>query len=78
MRIRAFPFSSEVTEFLEQHDKIFVVEQNRDAQLKSLLTLETDYPKRQMESILDYGGLPMTCQCIIEAVEQAIAKGEAA
>lgn len=78
MRIRAFPFSPEVIGFLEQHDKIFVAEQNRDAQLKSLLTLETDYPKRQMESILDYGGLPMTCRCIIEAVEQASAKGEAA
>ena len=78
MRVRAFPFGSEVIDFLEEHDKVFVAEQNRDAQLKSLLTLETDYPKARMESILHYSGLPITCQSIIEAVEQASAKGEAA
>jgi 2-oxoglutarate ferredoxin oxidoreductase subunit alpha len=78
MRVKAFPFSDEVAEFLEQHDRVFVVEQNRDAQLKSLLTLETDYPKSRMQSILHYSGLPIPCQCIIEAIEQASAKGEAA
>jgi 2-oxoglutarate ferredoxin oxidoreductase subunit alpha len=78
MRVKAFPFSPEVIEFLEQHDRVFVAEQNRDAQLKSLLTLETDFPKARMESILHYSGLPMTSRCIIDAVEQAAAKGEAA
>jgi 2-oxoglutarate ferredoxin oxidoreductase subunit alpha len=78
LRVKAFPFSPEVIDFLEQHDKIFVVEQNRDAQLKSLLTLETDYPKSRMESVLHYGGLPITSQAIVEAVEQVAAKGEAA
>ena len=42
------------------HEKIFVVEQNRDAQLRSLLTLETDVPKSKLHSILHYSGLPMT------------------
>ena len=77
-RIRAFPFTKKVTRFLEQHDRIFVVEQNRDAQLKSLLALETDYPKAQMTSILDYGGLPMDCRCIVSALEQAEEQGAAA
>jgi len=78
MRVRAFPFSEEVTDFLEEHEKVFVAEQNRDAQLKSLLTLETSYPKERMESILHYSGLPMTCKCVIEAIEQAEAEGVAA
>ena len=77
-RIRAFPFTKKVTRFLEQHDRIFVVEQNRDAQLKSLLTLETSYPKQQMQSILDYGGLPMDCWGIVDAIEEARAQGVAA
>jgi len=42
MRIKAFPFTKEVEAFVAAHEKIFVVEQNRDAQLRSLLTLETD------------------------------------
>jgi 2-oxoglutarate ferredoxin oxidoreductase subunit alpha len=77
-RVRAFPFSSKVHRFLAQHERIFVVEQNRDAQLKSLLTLETDYPKERMQSVLSYGGLPMDCRDIVGTIEQAQAKGAAA
>jgi 2-oxoglutarate/2-oxoacid ferredoxin oxidoreductase subunit alpha len=77
-RIRAFPFGKKVTRFLEQHERVFVVEQNRDAQLKGLLTLETDFPKARMQSILSYGGLPMDCRCVVNAIEEALAKGEAA
>jgi len=77
-RIRSFPFTKKVQRFLEQHDRIFVVDQNRDAQLKSLLALETDYPKSQMHSILSYGGLPIDCRCIIEAVQEANAEEAAA
>ena len=57
---------------------MFVVEQNRDAQLKSLLTLETDYPKNRMISVLNYSGLPIDRRCIVDAIEQAVAKGVAA
>jgi len=78
LRVKAFPFGKAVEEFLDQHERIFVVEQNRDAQLKSLLTLETDYPKSNMVSVLNYSGLPIDCRCIVEAVEQAAAKGVAA
>ena len=65
---RRFPFAKEVEEFLASHDKIFVVEQNRDAQLRSLLTLETDVPKSKLRSILHYSGLPMSSKEIVEAV----------
>jgi len=68
MRIKAFPFTKEVEGFLASHEKIFVVEQNRDAQLRSLLTLETDVPKTKLHSILHYNGLPMTSRGIVEAV----------
>jgi 2-oxoglutarate ferredoxin oxidoreductase subunit alpha len=78
LRVKAFPFGKEVEDFLEQHERVFVVEQNRDAQLKSLLTLETDYPKSRMTSVLNYSGLPIDCHCIVDAIEQAAAKGVAA
>jgi hypothetical protein len=68
MRIKAFPFTKEVEGFLASHVKIFVVEQNRDAQLRSLLTLETDVPKSKLHSILHYNGLPMTSRGIVDAV----------
>jgi 2-oxoglutarate/2-oxoacid ferredoxin oxidoreductase subunit alpha len=68
MRTKAFPFTTEVETFMAEHEKIFVVEQNRDAQLRSLLTLETDVPKSKLHSILHYDGLPMTSRGIVEAV----------
>jgi 2-oxoglutarate ferredoxin oxidoreductase subunit alpha len=77
-RIRAFPFGKKVRQFLEQHEQVFVVEQNRDAQLRTLLMAETQYPGTRMKSILHYGGLPMDCRCIVEALEQQAAQGEAA
>jgi 2-oxoglutarate ferredoxin oxidoreductase subunit alpha len=69
-RIRAFPFSPSVGEFLDRHDRIFVVEQNRDAQLKTLLCLETEFPRRSMHSILHYDGTPLDCRCIVDVVER--------
>ena len=78
LRVRAFPFGTEVEEFLAAHDTLFVVEQNRDAQLKALLTLETDVEKRKLRSILHYSGLPISADCIVEGVSAALARGEAA
>jgi 2-oxoglutarate ferredoxin oxidoreductase subunit alpha len=77
-RLRAYPFGADVVGFLEQHERVFVVEQNRDAQLKSLIAIETGLPPARMQSILHYGGLPMDCRCIVDALEQAAAQGEAA
>ena len=77
-RIRAFPFGKKVRQFLEQHERVFVVEQNRDAQLKTLLLAETQYPPARLHSILNYGGLPMDHRCVTDALEQYAAQGVAA
>src|SRR5262249_8181748 len=60
MRIRAFPFPAAVRAFIESHPQCYVVEQNRDAQLRTLLAIETGVARDRLTSILDYGGLPLT------------------
>jgi len=68
MRIRAFPFDDAVEQFLASHDRVFVVEQNRDAQLRSLLTLETGVAKSQLRSVLVYGGFPLSSRHVIDGI----------
>jgi 2-oxoglutarate/2-oxoacid ferredoxin oxidoreductase subunit alpha len=70
MRVRAFPFTEEVERFLGSHRLIFVVEQNRDAQFRSLLTLETAVDKAKLRSLLHYNGLPISSSFIVEGVLQ--------
>lgn len=72
MRIRGFPFGQEVEEFLATHSLLFVVEQNRDAQLRSLLTLETAVEKAKLRSILYYAGLPISSSCIVDGVVEEL------
>ena len=78
MRVRAFPFSEKVETFLAEHDRIFVVEQNRDAQLKGLITLETEVEKDKLTSVLQYDGLPMDSRVIERAIGDILAKEAAA
>jgi len=78
LRIRAFPFGPEVTDFLQEHDTVFVVEQNRDAQMKSLLMLETRHAADKMFSILHYNGMPIPSECVIDAVNQYLQSEAAA
>jgi 2-oxoglutarate ferredoxin oxidoreductase subunit alpha len=73
MRVRAFPFNDEVDKFLDGHRLVFVVEQNRDAQLRSLLTLETPVEKAKLRSLLHYSGLPISSSFIIEGVLAEVA-----
>ncbi len=68
MRVRGFPFGEEVEQFLAAHRMLFVVEQNRDAQLKSLLTLETKVEKSKLRSLLHYSGLPISSDFIVEGI----------
>ena len=68
MRIRAFPFSASVREFLDAYATVFVVEQNRDGQLRSLLAIETGMPRDEMIPVLDYGGMPLTAKVVVTAV----------
>ena len=72
LRLRAFPFGAELQPFLDEHECVFVVEQNRDAQLKALLTLETAVDKRKLVSILHYNGAPIDCVCIFEAIAKEL------
>ena len=58
MRVRGFPFADDVRRFLESHEINFIVEQNRDAQLRSLLMLETGVPVEKLQSIRYYAGFP--------------------
>jgi 2-oxoglutarate ferredoxin oxidoreductase subunit alpha len=67
MRIRAYPFAHEIHDFVASHERVYVVEQDRDAQLASLLKL--DLPAEQvakLRSILHYNGLPVDACTITE------------
>jgi 2-oxoglutarate ferredoxin oxidoreductase subunit alpha len=68
LRVRAFPFSRSVEDFLASHDTIFVVEQNRDGQLRNLLALETDCVKDKMISVTYYGGQPLSKGHVLEGL----------
>ncbi len=68
MRIRGFPFPKSVETFLNQHEFNFIVEQNRDGQLTSLLTLETSVAKDKLRPILVYGGFPLSARNVIDEV----------
>jgi 2-oxoglutarate ferredoxin oxidoreductase subunit alpha len=68
MRVRGFPFHSSVEAFLEEHDFCFVIEQNRDAQLRSLLIIETGVPKEKLRSILVYGGFPLSAKHVTSGI----------
>jgi 2-oxoglutarate ferredoxin oxidoreductase subunit alpha len=72
MRIRAFPFGPEVEAFLNAHETNFIVEQNRDAQLRSMLLLETPVLKEKLRSVLVYGGFPLSARHVIEQVSQQL------
>ena len=74
MRVRGFPFGDEVSAFLESHDINFVVEQNRDAQLRSLLMLETGVAIERLSSVRYYGGFPMSAQHVIAGVKAKLEK----
>jgi 2-oxoglutarate/2-oxoacid ferredoxin oxidoreductase subunit alpha len=75
LRIRSFPFTKEVEAFLASHQKIFVIEQNRDAQMRSLITLETAVEKSKLSSILHYSGLPISSSVIVDAVAAELGEG---
>ena len=72
MRIRGFPFGETVENFIMEHDVCYVVEQNRDAQLRSLLVLETAVPKDKLRSVLVYGGFPLSARPVVEEIMSQI------
>jgi 2-oxoglutarate ferredoxin oxidoreductase subunit alpha len=68
LRIRAFPFHKSVRRFIENHDYVFVIEQNRDAQMKSLLKIELQAQDEKLISILKYNGVLITAQFIEQGI----------
>ena len=78
MRIRAFPFDVNVTDFLSKYSRIFVVEQNRDAQLRSLLLTEITEGSEKLVPILYYGGRPLSSLDIIERIRTQLREDKAA
>jgi 2-oxoglutarate ferredoxin oxidoreductase subunit alpha len=71
LRIRAFPFTSEIHDFIASHDRVYVVEQNRDAQMLSLLKLEMPAADAvKLRSIRHFNGLPIDARSVTEAMIQ--------
>ena len=68
MRLRAFPFDEHVERFVLDHKVVFVVEQNRDAQMKTLLVTELQLDPKRLISVLNYDGTPITAQAIRQAI----------
>jgi 2-oxoglutarate ferredoxin oxidoreductase subunit alpha len=70
LRVRGFPFQDEIAEFVASHPWVFVVEQNRDAQLKTLLVNEAKVNPSRLLSILHYDGTPITARFIVDQISQ--------
>ena len=68
LRIRSFPFHEEVSRFIDEHDLVYVIEQNRDAQMKSLLKIECNTNDEKMHSILSYNGVVTSADNIESAI----------
>ena len=74
MRIRAFPFGNEVHDFITSHDLIFIVEQNRDAQMKKLILAETNTSPDKIISVLCFDGMPITAHFISTEIGSFLAE----
>ncbi|HLP29360.1 MAG TPA: 2-oxoacid:acceptor oxidoreductase subunit alpha [Candidatus Didemnitutus sp.] len=68
LRLRAFPFNTTVAEFITSHDRVFVIEQNRDGQMRSLLTNELTVDPSKLISVLNYDGMPITAHTITDQI----------
>ena len=77
-RVKAFPFSKSVKEFIDKHDVVYVVEQNRDAQLRALLILDLEARPDKLVSLLHYNGMPITAGFVVSRVLEELSKGRAA
>ena len=70
MRVRAFPFAEEIVEFINAHEQVFLVEQNRDAQLQKLIVNECAIDPAHFISILHFDGTPVTARFITKAISE--------
>ncbi len=72
MRLRAFPFAPSVAEFIAAHDLVFVVEQNRDAQMRTLLVNELEIDPARLAPVLHYDGTPITARAITQTITRRV------
>jgi 2-oxoglutarate ferredoxin oxidoreductase subunit alpha len=72
LRVRGFPFNNEVKAFIAAHEQVFVVEQNRDAQLRLLLMNELDIDPAKLVRVLHYDGTPITARFIVDAIADRV------
>jgi 2-oxoglutarate ferredoxin oxidoreductase subunit alpha len=72
LRIRAFPFHDDVVDFVQRHSRVFVVEQNRDAQLRTLLMNEAEIDPARLVPVLHYDGTPITARFIRAAIAERV------
>jgi len=73
LRIRAFPFHEQVADFIAEHDQVFVVEQNRDAQMRMLIVNECEVDPARLTPVLHYDGTPITARFIIKEMAEDVA-----
>lgn len=74
MRVKSFPFGKEFEDFINSHEKIFVIEQNRDAQFKSLMMIELGVNPAKLISVLNYDGTPITADNILKQIKANLGK----
>ncbi|MCB8747325.1 2-oxoacid:acceptor oxidoreductase subunit alpha [Rhodoferax sp. U2-2l] len=74
MRLCAFPFPESVSQFIAAHDKVFVAEQNRDGQMRTLLINELEINPAKLIRVLHYDGTPITARFIIRTIHNSVAK----
>ena len=72
MRVRGFPFNDAVNEFIASHDQVFVVEQNRDAQLRTMLVNELEINPAKLTRVLHYDGTPITARIIADGIASKV------
>ena len=72
MRLRGFPFAEEIADFIADHERVFVVEQNRDAQMRTLITTELEIDPAKLVPILHYDGTPITARFIVKAIADIV------
>jgi 2-oxoglutarate/2-oxoacid ferredoxin oxidoreductase subunit alpha len=76
LRIKSFPFDQIAIDFLQSHKYIFIVEQNRDAQMKSLIMIELGISAEKLISVLNYDGLPITATNIVHQITHSLERVE--
>lgn len=76
LRLCGFPFPQSVSDFLAAHDKVFVVEQNRDAQMHTLLVTELEVDPARLQRVLHYDGTPITARFITAAIQKTLASSK--